>query len=91
MAIYEKLMGNPFVDAGVSAICEWLGQATQPEEITIERFANEVVNDKLHQFYCQMLSTGLKLRSHFPKQCVDRNPAYPNQRKSVCESLTEKL
>ena len=24
MAIYEELMGNPFVDAGVSAICEWL-------------------------------------------------------------------
>lgn len=36
MAIYEKLMGNPFVDAGVSAICEWLGQGTQPEEITTE-------------------------------------------------------
>ena len=36
MAIYEKLMGNPFVDAGVSAICEWLGRGTQPEEITTE-------------------------------------------------------
>lgn len=36
MTIYEKLMGNPFVDAGVSAICEWLGPETQPEEITTE-------------------------------------------------------
>ena len=34
MAIYEKLMGNPFVDAGVSAICEWLGRNVQPEQIT---------------------------------------------------------
>ena len=35
MAIYAKLMGNPFVDAGVSAICEWLGERTQPHDITI--------------------------------------------------------
>lgn len=34
MAIYEKLMGNPFVDAGVSGICEWLGRSVQPEQIT---------------------------------------------------------
>ena len=32
MPIYEKLMGNPFVDAGVCGICEWLG--LQPEQIT---------------------------------------------------------
>ena len=30
MAIYAKLMGNPFVDAGVSAICEWLGENSAP-------------------------------------------------------------
>ena len=34
MPIYEKLMGNPFVDAGVSGICEWLGRSLQPEQIT---------------------------------------------------------
>ncbi len=34
MAIYEKLMGNPFVDAGVCGICEWLGRTVQPEQIT---------------------------------------------------------
>ena len=44
MAIYGKLMGNPFVDAGVSAICGWLGPGTQPEDITTEdlqRMINE--------------------------------------------------
>ncbi len=30
MPIYEKLMGNPFVDADVSGICEWLGRNVQP-------------------------------------------------------------
>ena len=34
MPIYEKLMGNPFVDAGVCGICEWLGRGVQPEQIT---------------------------------------------------------
>lgn len=46
MAIYEKLMGNPFVDAGVSAICEWLGRSVQPEQITtadLERVVDEFV------------------------------------------------
>ena len=46
MAIYEKLMGNPFVDAGISAICEWLGRSVQPEQITtadLEKVVAEVV------------------------------------------------
>ena len=34
MPIYEKLMGNPFVDAGVCGISEWLGRTVQPEQIT---------------------------------------------------------
>jgi CRISPR-associated protein Cst1 len=44
MAIYEKLMGNPFVDAGVSVLCQWMD--TGPEDITIEdlkRAVNEIV------------------------------------------------
>lgn len=44
MTIYQKLMGNPFVDAGVSVLCQWLD--TRPEDITIEdlkRAINEVV------------------------------------------------
>lgn len=51
MAIYEKLMGNPFVDAGVSAICEWLGPGTQPEEIKAEDL-HEVIR-QVAPMYCQ--------------------------------------
>ncbi len=43
MSIYQKLMGNPFVDAGVSAMCEWLDK--EPENITkmdIENLINEL-------------------------------------------------
>ena len=50
MAIYEKLMGNPFVDAGVSAICEWLERQPQPEEITIEDL--EVMINRFATIYC---------------------------------------
>ena len=45
MPIYEKLMGNPFVDAGVCGICEWLGSGVQPEQITatdLEQIVNDV-------------------------------------------------
>lgn len=45
MPIYEKLMGNPFVDAGVCGICEWLGRNVQPEQITtadLEQIVNDV-------------------------------------------------
>lgn len=44
MPIYEKLMGNPFVDAGICGICEWLGRSVQPEQITTDDL-QEVVND----------------------------------------------
>ena len=46
MAIYEKLMGNPFVDAGVCGICEWLGRGVEPEQITtadLEKVVEEFV------------------------------------------------
>ena len=45
MPIYEKLMGNPFVDAGVCGICEWLGRSVQPEQIAatdLEQILNDV-------------------------------------------------
>jgi len=45
MAIYEKLMGNPFVDAGVCGICEWLGPGVQPEQITTADL-EQVVEDE---------------------------------------------
>ena len=44
MPIYEKLMGNPFVDAGVCGICEWLGRTVQPEQI-MKADLEQVVND----------------------------------------------
>ena len=44
MPIYEKLMGNPFVDAGVCGICEWLGHSVQPEQITIDDL-EQVIDD----------------------------------------------
>lgn len=44
MPIYEKLMGNPFVDAGICAICEWLGRSVQPEQITTDDL-EQVVDD----------------------------------------------
>ena len=44
MPIYEKLMGNPFVDAGVVGICEWLGHNVQPEQITAADL-KQIVND----------------------------------------------
>lgn len=44
MPIYEKLMGNPFVDAGVCGICEWLGRGVQPEQIT-KADLNKMVED----------------------------------------------
>ena len=84
MAIYEKLMGNPFVDAGVSAICEWLGQGTQPEEITTEDL-HEVVR-QVAPMYCK------------PDYCTQIRFIFPNstvtQHKKIqkgIESLTEEL
>lgn len=50
MAIYEKLMGNPFVDAGVSAICAWLGPGTQPEEIATEDL--QILINQFAPIYC---------------------------------------
>lgn len=44
MAIYAKLMGNPFVDAGVCGICAWLGPTVQPEQVTVADL-EQVVND----------------------------------------------
>ena len=44
MPIYEKLMGNPFVDSGVCGVCEWLGPNVQPEQITTEDL-EQIVSD----------------------------------------------
>ncbi len=75
MAIYEKLMGNPFVDAGVSAICEWLGPGTQPEEITIEDL--EVMINRFAPIYCNPAWVK-NLHSVFPGAEMT-NPANKNK------------
>ena len=72
MPIYEKLMGNLFVDAGVSGICEWLGRTVQPEQITKDDL-EQVVND-----IAPMIQTKVgwgNLHSIFPNSVLT-NPAF---------------
>ena len=72
MPIYEKLMGNPFVDAGVCGICEWLGRTVQPEQIATTDL-EQVVND-----IAPMMQTDAgwgNLHSIFPNSVLT-NPAY---------------
>ena len=72
MPIYEKLMGNPFVDAGVCGICEWLGRSVQPEQITVEDL-ERVVDD-----IAPMMQTDAgwrNLHGIFPNSVLT-NPAY---------------
>ncbi len=87
MAIYEKLMGNPFVDAGVSAICEWLGRGTQPAEITIndlERIVNDIAP------ILQTNAGWANLHSIFPNSVLT-NPAYSKRnRVELLRELCEK-
>ena len=87
MAIYEKLMGNPFVDAGVSAICEWLGQATQPEEITIEDL-HEVVR-QVAPIYCQP-KYRTQIRFIFPNSTVTQHTQITRGMESLTEELKSK-
>ncbi len=67
MVIYEKLMGNPFVDAGVSAICGWLGPGTQPEEITTEDL--QIMINQWAPIYCTS-AWSKNLYSIFPNSPV---------------------
>ena len=72
MPIYEKLMGNLFVDAGVCGICEWLGRNVQPEQITTADL-EQVVDD-----VAPMMQTDAgwrNLHSIFPNSVLT-NPAY---------------
>ena len=75
MPIYEKLMGNPFVDAGICGICEWLGHNVQPEQITPIDL-EQVVND-----IAPMMQTDAgwrNLHSVFPNSVLT-NAAYRKQ------------
>ena len=72
MPIYEKLMGNPFVDAGVCSICEWLGHNVQPEQVTREDL-EQVVNDVAPMM--QTTAGWKNLHGIFPNSVLT-NPAY---------------
>ncbi len=75
MPIYEKLMGNPFVDAGVCGICEWLGRNVQPEQVTAVDL-EQVVND-----VAPMMQTDIgwrNLHGIFPNSVLT-NAAYRKQ------------
>lgn len=75
MPIYEKLMGNPFVDAGISGICEWLGRNIQPEQITVADL-EQIVND-----VAPMMQTDVgwrNLHGIFPNSVLT-NAAYRKQ------------
>ena len=65
MAIYQPLMGNPFVDAGVSAICAWLDK--DAKEIT-EADLGEII-DKFAPIMCSPAWTK-NLHSIFPCNAV---------------------
>ena len=72
MPIYEKLMGNPFVDVGVCGICEWLGRNVQPDQIT-PKDLEQVVDD-----VAPMMQTNAgwkNLHGIFPNSVLT-NPAY---------------
>ena len=69
MAIYQPLMGNPFVDAGVSAICAWVDK--DAEEIT-QADLGEMI-DELASVMCTRAWTK-NLHSIFPGNAVT-NPS----------------
>ena len=80
MPIYEKLMGNPFVDAGVCGICEWLGRNVQPEQITTDDL-EQVVND-----VAPMMQTDAgwgNLHGIFPNSVLT-NPSYNKCKTAKC-------
>lgn len=82
--IFRQITGNPFVDAGVSAIQLWL-QKSSPEEITKDDLREMI--EQIAPVYC---SKGWKktLYSVFPNNTVT-NPA--NSKKDIQSLLTSKL
>ena len=84
MPIYEKLMGNPFVDTGVSVICEWLERLPQPEEITIDDL-HEVVQ-QIVPLYCEYEYRS-QIRFIFPNSTLTQH----SKIKRGMQSLTEEL
>ena len=84
MPIYEKLIGNPFVDAGVCAICEWLEGHPQPNEITVEDL-QEVIQ-KVVPLYCEY-EYRTQIRFIFPNSTLTQH----SKIQRGIQSLTEEL
>ncbi len=84
MPIYEKLMGNPFVDAGVCAICEWLGGHPQPNEITVEDL-QEVVQQVV-PLYCES-EYRTQIRFIFPNSTLTQHSKIQKGIQSLNEEL----
>lgn len=84
MPIYEKLMGNPFVDVGISVICEWLERRPQPEEITTEDL-REVVQQVV-PFYCES-EYRTHIRFIFPNSTLTQHSKIQKGIQSLNEEL----
>ena len=84
MPIYEKLMGNPFVDAGVSVICEWLERRPQPKEITTEDL-HEVVQ-QVAPLYCEY-EYRTQIRFIFPNSTLTQHSKIQKGIQSLNEEL----
>ena len=70
MPIYEKLMGNVFVDAGVSVLCQWLD--TKPEDITVDDLKRAVKDIVPHMDNPELRKN---LHSIFPNSTlINSNP-----------------
>ncbi len=84
MPIYEKLMGNPFVDVGVSVICEWLDRHPQPNEITTEDL-KEVVQ-QIVPLYCEYEYRS-QIRFIFPNSTLTQHSKIQKGIQSLNEEL----
>ncbi|AAM07023.1 TPA: type I-B CRISPR-associated protein Cas8b1/Cst1 [Methanosarcina acetivorans] len=77
-----KFTGNPFVDAGIWAICEWSGRK-KPEEVKIEDL-QEITSDMVPIY---LTSEWVKnLHSFFPNNAVT-NPSVKNKNQRLLEYL----
>lgn len=84
MPIYEKLMGNPFVDAGVCVVCEWLDRHPQPNEITIEDL-HEVVQQVV-PLYCEY-DYRSQIRFIFPNSTLTQHRKIQKGIESLADEL----
>ena len=84
MSVYEKLMGNPFVDVGVSVICEWLERLPQPEEITTEDLHDVIM--QIAPIYCEY-GYRSQIRFIFPNSTLTQHSKIQKGINSLNEEL----